>query len=80
MLTHDSNIYKVDKRQDSSKRAATSMSKQRRDLYSKFLTQKEPLLYQNIPKLSFFDYQGANDYNLMGTYNNPVSRAALVSL
>jgi len=48
------------------------MSKQRRDLDFRFVTQKEPLLYQNMPKLSFYDYQGANDYNMMFTYNNPV--------
>jgi len=56
------------------------MSKQRRDLDFRFVTQKEPLLYQNMPKLSFYDYQGANDYNMMFTYNNPVSRSALVSV
>jgi len=56
------------------------MSKHRRDFNPRLVEQKEPLLYQNMPKLSFYDYQGANDYNMLGTYNNPISRAALVNV
>ena len=56
------------------------MSKHRRDLNPRLVEQKEPLLYQNMPKLSFYDYQGANDYNMMGTYINPISRTALVNV